>query len=689
MKLNVKTVKYIDYTIFFFIILFLGSLSTSIFINQVGYYGALVFILYRYYYTKENRFYKTGLELPFILLIAAELLSSIFSLNQSQSFFFMTKKVLILPTFYVFTVAADDIKKAKLFTKIFLFFAVISSSIYVYNSYSYFISGLFQFTGSGPSLFQYPITTSELFSFSSIFLFAFLINEKTSWRSKLIILLSFSISLIALIATYKRTGWIGFAAGVVTIIVMKKKYFYLIPFAILIVFLMVYEKSESMVYVYKNSDNRFIEQYRFSTEGRANSVYPINDEYLVCDFQNGLVRYKDSLVQNTIETPQPILSIKKWRDNYYCARLIDTRFLLLKEDQNSNFKIVDEFLTAGFTKGFYSANNCIYVIDRDSGLTVFRNPLDLRDTVKFKDDIDYSYVAADSNYLVLHSKAKGVKIYQLNNNLPQKELDFPKLIGKINYAQLIDGKVLFSDEGGNKLFNPSTNETKKLISESIPEGLIRVIYEDGKLFFLSIGGIIAEIALPLSDTVNVLTEVKVGFNPTGVTYHNNVLYLTKVKSSRLTSIFDPYQPSNTTRLALWSAGWKIFKDYPLFGIGDIDLAFLYREYKNKYDKEIQGHLHNNYIHILVTLGAFGFLVVMFLLLEILFLNFRIYTSLKSVPFASSFSLGVIGSFIAFLIAGLTEWNFGDHEIITMIWFMLGMNFAFYFLNEKNKMVRNP
>jgi O-antigen ligase len=168
--------------------------------------------------------------------------------------------------------------------------------------------------------------------------------------------------------------------------------------------------------------------------------------------------------------------------------------------------------------------------------------------------------------------------------------------------------------------------------------------------------------------------------PSGATYRNNRLYLTKVKRNRLTSITDPYQPSNTTRIALWSAGWRIFKDYPLFGVGDIDLGDLYREYKNEYDKEIQGHLHNNYIHILVILGVFGFIVVMMLLSKILFDNFRFYNSLKSVPFASSFSLGVIGSFIAFLVAGLTEMNFGDHEIITMVWFMVGMNYEFYFLN---------
>jgi O-antigen ligase len=680
MKPNQKILTYLDYSILFFIVLFLASLTNSIFINQVGYYGALVFILCRYFYTKENPFSKTGLEIFFLLFFVAELLSALFSVNQPQAIHNLLKRILLIPIVYTITVAAHDMKKARLFVKIFLFFAVISSLIYVYNSYSYFISGLFQFTGSGPSLFQYPITTSELFSFSSLFLFAFLINEKTNWKTKLITLFSLSISLIALIATYKRTGWLGLAAGLVMIIFLKKKYFYSIPFAIVIIILMIYEKNESVVYVYKVNANKIVEQYRFSTEGRAYSVYPLNDEYLVCDYENGIVVYKDSLVQKKLEVPQPVLSIKIWRDNYYCARLIDTRFLLLKKDQNSNFSIVDEFLTTGFTRNFYSANNFIYVIDKDSGLTVFRDPLDLRDSVKFKDKVGYSYISADSNYLVLYSKEKGVNIYQLKNNLPTKKLDFPTLVNQINFAQLIDGNVLFSDDSGYKLYNPSANETRELNSESLTKDIIRVVNEDGKLLFILLGGTIVEIALPLSDTLKVLTELKIDFNPTGATYYNNNLYLTKVKRSRLTSIIDPYQPSNTTRLALWSAGWRIFIDYPLFGVGDIDLADLYREYKNEYDKEIQGHLHNNYIHILVILGAFGFIVVMILLTKILFTNFRIYNTLKSVPFASSFSLGVIGSFVAFLVAGLTEMNFGDHEIITMVWFMVGMNYAFYFLN---------
>jgi hypothetical protein len=40
-------------------------------------------------------------------------------------------------------------------------------------------------------------------------------------------------------------------------------------------------------------------------------------------------------------------------------------------------------------------------------------------------------------------------------------------------------------------------------------------------------------------------------------------------------------------------------------------------------------------------------------------------------------LGALAAFIGFLFAGLGEWNFGDQEIVTMLWFTLGLNIAFY------------
>jgi hypothetical protein len=59
------------------------------------------------------------------------------------------------------------------------------------------------------------------------------------------------------------------------------------------------------------------------------------------------------------------------------------------------------------------------------------------------------------------------------------------------------------------------------------------------------------------------------------------------------------------------------------------------------------------------------------------LHIKIYRAVKDVPLVSSFSLGAVASFIGFIFSGIGEWNFGDHEIITMVWFILGLNIAFY------------
>ena len=160
------------------------------------------------------------------------------------------------------------------------------------------------------------------------------------------------------------------------------------------------------------------------------------------------------------------------------------------------------------------------------------------------------------------------------------------------------------------------------------------------------------------------------------------MFFTLVKRSRLLSLYDPYLPSNFNRVAFWEAGLKMFKDHPLFGVGDIDLAVLYRHYKHNYDKEIQGHLHNNFIHILATLGLFGLFAVCFLFFKYLQISFRIYKKRIFTPIVSSFALGVLGSFCAFLVSGLTELNFWDHEIATLVYFIFGLNIAFYKLTDK-------
>jgi O-antigen ligase len=111
-----------------------------------------------------------------------------------------------------------------------------------------------------------------------------------------------------------------------------------------------------------------------------------------------------------------------------------------------------------------------------------------------------------------------------------------------------------------------------------------------------------------------------------------------------------------------------------------------KKYRKYYEKEIHGHLHNNFVHVLATLGLFGFLAVCYMLVKMYIINFDIYKNRKNKNFISSYSLGAIGALSAFIVAGLTEQNIWDHEISTLVYFTFAFNIALnrHYNDEFNK-----
>jgi O-antigen ligase len=126
---------------------------------------------------------------------------------------------------------------------------------------------------------------------------------------------------------------------------------------------------------------------------------------------------------------------------------------------------------------------------------------------------------------------------------------------------------------------------------------------------------------------------------------------------------------------MWTTGLQMWKDKPLLGFGDIDLYKSYSQYRTPGIEEPAGHLHNNYIHLLVTLGAVGLLVVMSLFALIIGIEYAIFRKFRNDPAIRNIALGGLAVFIGFLVNGLFEWNFGDHEIMVFIWFSVGLVLA--------------
>ena len=141
---------------------------------------------------------------------------------------------------------------------------------------------------------------------------------------------------------------------------------------------------------------------------------------------------------------------------------------------------------------------------------------------------------------------------------------------------------------------------------------------------------------------------------------------------RAASIFDPTMKSNLTRVHMITTGWRMFLDHPITGTGDIDLKSLYITYIEPIDNGEGGHLHNNIMMLLVTLGIVGFVPIMFLFGKIAVEEYRIAARSSSHWLYGSIGVGTFAAFIGFQINGLFEWNYGDHEVVLLFWFSIGL-----------------
>ncbi|MGB5528670.1 MAG: hypothetical protein WBQ32_01760, partial [Ignavibacteriaceae bacterium] len=576
-----KIYNIIDWIILSFFVIFILSLSNSIFINQIGYFGALLFILLKIFLTRKNQFQKTGLEFAFALYMIAEILSLIFSDYKAEALQNFSKRALLIPVFYTTITVTTSLKRGKNFFSVFIIASLITSLVYLVVSVKYYLNNQYVITQSGPDLIQNPITTSEIVSFTILFLFAFILNEKTRFRTKLLLYAGFGISLLALIATYKRTGWMGVVFGIILLLVIKRRWGVLLPIIIVGLFFLITDKNISQVNVYDFESSKLSKLFSFNTDGRAWNVAPADSYMVISDYENGLLFYQDSTLVEQIKTPEPVVSFLQIKDNLYLTQLVDTRFLISKRD-DKNFKYVDEILPPGQTKNFVYSDENLYTLDSDSGLTVFGPLQSSARPFRFPEIKGYKWLFIDSSYFYFVSELSGAMVYSNDGLMPGKMI-FNKEIGETKRAYLFNSNLLISNPDGLRLFKVENNEIVlkdqlKNISNvnrmSSDAGILAVLCSDGNVYKLRISA---------NSKFEMLARDKLSPVPTNFNFVNNKLYCTYIDRGRLLSFLDPYLVQNFTRLALWRAGWKMFLDHPLFGVGDIDLAKYYLQYKRPTD----------------------------------------------------------------------------------------------------------
>jgi len=146
--------------------------------------------------------------------------------------------------------------------------------------------------------------------------------------------------------------------------------------------------------------------------------------------------------------------------------------------------------------------------------------------------------------------------------------------------------------------------------------------------------------------------------------------------ARLWSTFDLASPWNEQRQYMWQAGWRMFRDHPLTGVGLQDLRALYQQYRPPAATEAAGHLHSVPVHVAATMGIAGLAALIVLLVSLARTAARdLRSRLRAGGLDGALALGALGALTAFAVAGLFEWNLGDEEVLHPLYALVGLAWA--------------
>ncbi len=157
-----------------------------------------------------------------------------------------------------------------------------------------------------------------------------------------------------------------------------------------------------------------------------------------------------------------------------------------------------------------------------------------------------------------------------------------------------------------------------------------------------------------------------------------VLFAPAIFKERFASMMDLQHPTILVRLNQWQIAARIIADHPFFGVGWHDLAALTRQYAQpdpnlpagvSHDIFNIGHYHSTYFTLATCGGLLGFFSFVWLLSAV-------WRSLGRTMLASmtnaNFVFACRAAIISFLVTGLFDWTFGDAEVVTMFWFLVGL-----------------
>ncbi|MBI3583747.1 MAG: O-antigen ligase family protein [Nitrospinae bacterium] len=164
----------------------------------------------------------------------------------------------------------------------------------------------------------------------------------------------------------------------------------------------------------------------------------------------------------------------------------------------------------------------------------------------------------------------------------------------------------------------------------------------------------------------------------------NILNIESPFLNRFKSIFNI--SANIERLYIWKGTIDMIMEHPL-GVGMDNYSKAINDYRGKYSHKFSdgsdAHAHNTILTQAAEHGIFGLAAFLWIWIVFFREGVKLHLSLLNTPNSephTSIILGGLGAVAGFHLAGMFENNFGDAEVATMMWFIVGLIFLMRKIN---------
>ncbi|HET8532342.1 MAG TPA: O-antigen ligase family protein, partial [Methylomirabilota bacterium] len=146
---------------------------------------------------------------------------------------------------------------------------------------------------------------------------------------------------------------------------------------------------------------------------------------------------------------------------------------------------------------------------------------------------------------------------------------------------------------------------------------------------------------------------------------------------RFLSMADPEEAGVRERIYMWKSGLAMWRERPILGVGPGGVKRDYVRYaREEAVKKRTGHVHNTPLQILVERGVLGLAAWLWLWVAFFTHALRRLRALPpDAPAERALVVGGIAAVTGFLIGGLSEYNFGDSEVVMVAWVIMALPWA--------------